>query len=70
MNFINVGGNNTGSILPMTCICSTGSGQVAARGNDSCFHCGCSCKYGSKTNAGNSSRARVTINKPGFYEPE
>lgn len=25
------------------CMCSTEGGYVSAKGNDSCFHCGCHC---------------------------
>lgn len=68
MDFVNVGGNNTGSAVPMACMCSSGSGFTNARGDDGCFHCGCSCKQGANTNAGNASRAKYTIRKSGTWE--
>ena len=66
MDLLGIGGNK--NIKPMACMCSTNDGFTNARGDDGCFHCGCSCKYGSNTNAGNSSNATWTMRKSGSWE--
>ena len=74
MKLINpVGRNATDNLLvdssvqPFACMCSTESAYVTAKGDDGCFHCGCSCSS-TTYSAGNSSKAFRTIRKSGEIE--
>ncbi|AFS77136.1 hypothetical protein Curi_c00550 [Gottschalkia acidurici 9a] len=56
---------NAPGAQPYACMCSNLFSN--ARGDDSCFHCGCSCSD-SDVNAGNSSKAFRTVRKSGSVE--